>query len=132
MSASNTTENTVVTQTRRHKLVFASAGEISLPRIVGMAFGNGGVNGQGEVIPPTEDQTDLYNEIFRKEIDSYEIVDPYTIRYLCTLEEGELIGQKISELGLYDEDGDILCIRTMTEKGVDGDIEQTYSVKDIF
>ena len=128
------TMNTLVTVTRRHKLVMASAGRIDLPKIVGMAFGNGGVDEQGQPIDPAEDQTALNNEIFRKEIDEDggTIVDDTTIKYACTLSEGELAGEEISEVGLYDEDGDILCIRTMRRKGVDGDIEQTYTVEDVF
>lgn len=126
------TNNTLVTKTRRHKIVLASAGEISLPKIVGMAFGDGGTDAQGQPVPPDENQTALTHELLRKPVDRYTIADQFTVKYECTLLEGQLAGESISEIGLYDEDGDILSIRTMMSKGVDGDIEQTYSVDDIF
>lgn len=131
---SDTSKNVVVTTTARRKLVKARAGAITLPKIVGMAFGNGGVNAAGEVIAPTQDQTELTSELYRKVIDGYEVLttETATVRYECTLEESELAGEEISEIGLYDEDGDIVCIKTFTRKGKDDDIEQTYRIDDIF
>ena len=38
----------------------------------------------------------------------------------------------ISEIGLYDEDGDIVCIKAFLRKGKDDDVEQTYALDDIF
>ena len=55
-----------------------------------------------------------------------------TCRYECTLAESELAGKEISEIGLYDTNGDIVCIKTFTRKGKDDDVEQTYVLDDIF
>lgn len=55
-----------------------------------------------------------------------------TCRYECTLGESELAGQYISEIGLYDANGDIVCIKTFTRKGKDNDIEMTYTLDDVF
>ena len=125
-------KNVVITKKARENLVKARAGAIQLPKIVGMAFGNGGVDAAGEVIPPTETQTGLANEIFRKEIDGYSFPADTTCRYECTLAESELAGEEISEVGLYDEAGDVVCIKTFMRKGKDGDVEQTYTLDDIF
>lgn len=125
-------KNAVITKAAREKMVKARAGAIILPKVVGMAFGNGGVDADGSVIPPTESQSELSNEIFRKEIDGYSFPEDTTCRYECTLAESELAGEEISEIGLYDEDGDILCIKTFMRKGKDDDVEQTYSLDDIF
>lgn len=125
-------KNAVITKVAREKMVKARAGAITLPKVVGMAFGNGGVDATGTVIPPTESQSELFNEIFRKEIDGYSFPKDTTCRYECTLAESELAGEEISEIGLYDEDGDIICIKTFMRKGKDDDVEQTYSLDDIF
>jgi len=126
--------NVIITKAARIKLVKARAGEIVLPKIVGMAFGDGGVDANGNVIPPAESQSGLTNEIFRKKIDKYSFPDEgeAVCRYECTLAENELAGEEISEMGLYDEDGDIVCIKTFMRKGKDSDVEQTYTVDDIF
>lgn len=125
-------KNVIITKKARENLVKARAGAITLPKIVGMAFGNGGVNGSGEVIPPSESQSELSNELLRKEIDGYSFPEDTVCRYSCTLSESELAGEEISEIGLYDEEGDIVCIKTFTRKGKDDDIEQTYTLDDIF
>lgn len=132
MTGKDKNKNVIITRKAREKLVKARAGAIQLPKITGMAFGNGGVNASGEVIPPVETQGELANEIFRKEIDGYSFPADLTCRYECTLAESELAGEEISEVGLYDEEGDIVCIKTFTRKGKDDDVEQTYTLDDIF
>lgn len=125
-------KNVVITVTARKKFVQARAGAISLPKVVGMAFGNGGVDAAGTIIPPSDDQTTLSNELYRKAIDKYSFPEETTCRYECTLTEEELANEEISEIGLYDEDGDIVCIKTFKRKGKDDDVEQTYTLDDIF
>ena len=125
-------ENFIITKKARKNMVQARAGAITLPRIIGMAFGDGGVDSLGNVMKPLETQEALVSELLRKEIDGFEFVDDTTCRYQCTLLESELAGKYISELGLYDENGDIACIKNFTAKGKDGDMEMTYTVDDVF
>ena len=125
-------ENSIITKKARENMVKARAGAITLPKIVGMAFGSGGVDTSGNVIVPTAEQAALKNELFRKEIDCYSFVNDTTCRYQCTLSESELAGEYISEVGLYDAAGDIVCIKNFTAKGKDSDIEMTYTVDDVF
>ena len=125
-------QNVIITTTARKKLVQARAGAAALPRIVGMAFGSGGVDSSGNVVAPSDSQTELSSELLRKEIDGYKFISDTGCRYECTLSESELAGEYISEVALYDADGDIVCIKTFTQKGKDGDIEMTYTLDDIF
>lgn len=125
-------QNMVVTMAARRKLALASAGEIALPKVIGMAFGDGGVDVSGEVIPPVEGQEALGHELYRKPIDGYTFPTETTCRYECTLSESELVGEEISEVGLYDAEGDILCIKSFKRKGKDADVEQTYVLDDVF
>lgn len=125
-------QNVIITTTARKKLVQARAGAAALPRIVGMAFGSGGVDSSGNVVAPSDSQTELSSELLRKEIDGYKFISDTVCRYECTLSESELAGEYISEVALYDADGDIVCIKTFTQKGKDGDIEMTYTLDDIF
>ncbi len=125
-------ENVIITKKARENLVKARAGAIVLPKITGMAFGNGGVDADGGVITPEEGQAGLASEIFRKEINGYEFTEDTTCRYSCTLEEHECAGEDISEVGLYDENGDIACIKNFKAKGKDGDMEMTFYLDDVF
>ena len=130
MSATN--KNVVITKKARMKLVKARAGDMALPTIAGMAFGDGGVDSSGAVIAPTENQTALNHEIYRKAVSGHTFPEDTTCRYECTLGFDELAGKEISELALYDADGDIVGIKTFTRKGKDDDVEQTYWLDDIF
>lgn len=122
----------VVTRIARMKMVKARAGVIELPPIVGMAFGTGGVDEAGTPIDPSVSDEGLKNEVFRKVVDSYTFLDDTTCRYLCTLAANECVNEEISELGLYDADGDIIAIKTFRSKGKDADLEMTFRVDDIF
>lgn len=125
-------ENVVITKKARENLVRARAGVHILPKITGMVFGNGGIDSSGVVIAPLESQSELNNEIFRKEIDCYTFPEDTICRYECTLAGGELVGEEISEIGLYDENGDVVCIKTFNKKVKDSDIEITFILEDIF
>ena len=126
--------NALITKIARKKLVMARAGAITLPPITGMAFGDGGADADGTAIAPEEGQAALTNELIRKEISGYEILEDAvaTCRYTATLTEGECVGKDISELGLYDAEGDLVCIKTFSPKGKDADLEMTFTLDDIF
>lgn len=126
--------NTIVTIKARQNMVLARAGEIDLPPIAGMVFGDGGVDESGEAVAPSENQSALKSEIYRKVIDGYTVLEDEdaTVRYICTLQKNEAAGQDISEIGLYDENGDLVCIKTFKAKGKDDDLEMTFSLDDIF
>lgn len=116
----------------KKKMLQARAGIAALPRITGMAFGDGGVNSSGQIIEHNAAQNTLHNELLRKAIDGYTVVSDTCIRYSCTLAAAELAGEYISELALYDADGDLVCSKSFMKKGKDADIPQTFEVDDIF
>lgn len=126
--------NAVITTVSRQKMVRARAGALQsgLPPVTRMAFGNGGVDGTGTPITPSESATALGNELLRKNIDGYTFPTATSCRYSCKLTESELAGQNINEVALVDSDGDLVAIKTMTNKGKDSDLEMTITVDDIF
>ncbi|MCI8418839.1 MAG: hypothetical protein HFI33_15310 [Lachnospiraceae bacterium] len=121
----------VVTIAARIKMVKARAGVMQLPAIVGMAFGDGGVDENGEPIAPSSSDTALKNEVFRKVVDNYEFVSDTTCRYFCTLSVDECVDVNINELALYDAEGDLVAIKTFKNKGKDADLEMTFRVDDV-
>lgn len=113
-------------------MVKARAGDIILPKVKYMAFGSGGVDSDGNEIEPSEEQTNLGNELLRKEIESHSYPDSTTCRYLCRLGKTELIGEYISEIGLIDEDGDLIAVKNFIKKGKDDGMEMGFEVDDEF
>lgn len=122
----------VVTTKARVKMLKARAGDTPLSPIVGFAFGNGGTDGDGNVLVPTESQESLGNELLRKEIDCYELKNETTCRYECTLLSHELAGTSISEVALYDSDGDLVAIKNFVPKDKDSELEMVFQIDDTF
>lgn len=124
----------VITATGRKKLCMAHAGDMELPAITQMAWGEGGVDETGQPIDTTGNEIGLYQELLRKDIESHEYVNEgqTTCRYTATLEAGELDHLYISEMGLYDSEGDLVAYRTFMRKGKDADIPQIYDMDEIF
>ena len=112
----------------------ALAGDAPLPVIAKMAWGDGGVDSDGQPLGATGNEIGLYNELLVKDIDSHEYTntEQTTCRYAATLEVNELSGEEISEMGLYDEDGDLIAYRNVLRKGKDADIPQIYNMDTIF
>lgn len=124
--------NSVITQKTREKMLKARAEGTPISKIVGFAVGDGGVNSSGTVKKPESDQNELNHELLRKPYESYEYIDTLICRYHCLLAEGELPGAKISEVALYDADGDLVCIKNFTPKGKDADLEMSIQIDDNF
>lgn len=122
----------VITVKGREKLCKAHTGDSTLPKIVKMAFGDGGVDGTGNVIPTTGEETDMRNELLRKDIDGHTFPVPTTARYSIRLDKTELAGENMSEQGLYDEDGDLIAYKTFLPKGKDADMEFVFDMDEIF
>lgn len=123
----------VTTAIGRKKLCMAHAGDAVLPAITKMAWGNGGIDESGQPIDTTGNEIGLYNQLLEKSIESHEYNDDYTTCfYTATLEAGELDGEEISEIGLFDAEGDLIVYRTFGRKWKDADIPQVYQMKEIF
>lgn len=124
----------VITIVGRRKLCKAHSGDLSLPKITQMAWGDGGVLDDGTPKQTTGEEAGLYNLLLKKDIQSHVYTDEAetTCRYTATLEAEELASKEISEMGLYDADGDLIAYRTFLRKGKDADIPQIYDMDEIF
>lgn len=124
----------VITAIGRKKLCKAHAGDVALPAITQMAWGDGGIEADGTVKETTGNEIALYAELLKKDIEAHIYVEEgeTTCRYTATLEKGELTGKEISELGLYDSEGDLVAYKTFMKKGKDEDIPMIFDMDEIF
>ena len=124
----------VITVAGRRKICMAHSGDASLPAIVKMAWGDGGVDENGVPKLATGNESGLYNELLKKDIEThvYANEEKTTCRYTAALERGELTGKEISEMGLFDEEGELIAYRSFMRKGKDEDIPQVYDMDEIF
>jgi len=128
-------ENSIITLYRRQKLCQITSGAItSIPKITHVAFGDGGMNGSGEPIPPAIDAAGLANEIARYPIDgvTYPLDPLTTARYTATVPANALPGASISEAALVDDDGKVCAIRTFFVKRKDAGVTFTFTFDDEF
>ncbi|RGY95372.1 phage tail protein [Clostridium sp. AM58-1XD] len=124
-----------ITVTGRRKLCRSHAGDSVLPAIVQIAWGDGGVEEDGEAVKDTTgNEVGLYHELLRKNIESHTYLDENetSCRYTGTIEKDELIGKELSEMGLYDADGDLVAYKTFMKKGKDEDIVLIFDMDEIF
>ena len=127
------TDNSIITLARRRKFALASSDATkSLPVITHIAFGSGGVDGEGEPIAPTETQTALNDEAARYEIDGVSYPVETTARYTVTIPKDALTGVSISEAALVDSEGDLCAIKTMYAKRKDAGVEFIFAFDDEF
>ncbi|EMY78987.1 hypothetical protein LEP1GSC060_0787 [Leptospira weilii serovar Ranarum str. ICFT] len=95
-----------------------------------IAFGTGGTN-LGEPRIPQPGDTGLGNEVFRKLVEIQ--TDPDGSRFFkTTVKQTELIGYGIDEIGLFDEDGGLLFLKTFPSKPKDNLILYEFVIKEEF
>lgn len=127
------TENSVITKIRRKKFALASSdAEHPLDPITHIAFGSGGVDGDGEPLTPSEDQTTLNAELYRLPVGGISYPDDTTVRYAVTIPADEHTGDAISEAALVDSKGDLAAVKTMYVKRKDAGTAFTFEFDDKF
>lgn len=124
---------TVITDYRREMLRDITSGAVSaLPPVAQVAFGDGGTDGQGNVLSPAGSQAALNHEVARYPVDRVEYPAATTARYIVIIPRPALPGVSISEAALVDSAGRLCAIRNMLPKGKDGDVEFTFTFDDEF
>jgi phage-related tail fiber protein len=121
----------VITNVAKKKILEARAGIRPFSKIKGVAFGDGAIDGSLIRAPSSRDTT-LVHELLRKDVDGHEVISNLKIRYICTLTEPELAGKTLNELALFDEDGDLIAIKSFSGKGKDGDMQMIFELDDSF
>ena len=129
--ASSTTS--VITRARRVNLAKITRGAVdTIPKITHIAFGDGGLDDDGQPLQPNELQTELNHEIGRYDVDVAEGTVDTTNRYTVTIPESELNGMNINEMALVDADGVLAAVKTFLNKGKDEYVKFTFEFDDEF
>jgi len=125
--------NSVITTYRRQNLCKITSGAItSLPKITQIAFGDGGVDGSGNLVAPLGTATALKHELARYPIDNVIYPVATTARYTVTIPTADLPGASISEAALVDSSGALCAINTMLVKRKDDGVTFTFTFDDEF
>lgn len=99
--------------------------------ITQFVFGTG-LGKDGKPYKPDAEQTELKHEIIRKDLDSKMRINDSCYRYSGMLSEIEGNGQYISEIGLVDNDGMLVCVKTFDRKLKNLEAEMTFRMDDMF
>ncbi|MCR8649045.1 hypothetical protein [Leptospira interrogans] len=95
-----------------------------------IAFGTGGLQ-SGIPRLPQDTDTGLQNEVFRKLVEIQNNPEG-TRSFKATIKQSELIGQSINEIGLFDEDGGLLFVKTFPSKPKDNLIVYDFIINEEF
>lgn len=126
-------ETSVITKKRRILLCQITSGAITaLPKITHIVLGTGGVDENGEPLIPSDTQLTLNHQVGQYEIEPVTYPEETTARYAITVPEHELVGEKISEAGLVDEDGNLCAVKNMYVKQKDNGVSFTFTFDDKF
>lgn len=94
------------------------------------AFGTG-LGDDGKKYTPTGKETALKNEVARVEIISATKLDDTSYQYLGEIPEDTANGEYISEMGLVDSEGDLVCIKTFDKKLKRSSSAMVFKIDDI-
>lgn len=104
--------NIVTTDKVRAKLAHAIAETGRLPVIRYLAFGDGGLDDNGQPISPDPTANALNHELFRLPIESVGYSLPYKADLEVNVTSAEFNDTPISEFGAVDEEGDFVGFQT--------------------
>lgn len=95
-----------------------------------IAFGSGGLTNGIPRVPQIGD-VGLQQEVYRKLVDIRYDAEGHRF-FQATLKQGEAIGYNINEVGLFDEDGNLLFLKTFPSKAKDYLIVYDFIIKEEF
>lgn len=121
----------ILTDIAKEKICKAHAGDITLPQITHIAFGDGGIDESGNEIEPTGKENGLKSELARYEIEKHTYPSKTTCRYTRKLLKIDLVNKSISEFGLYDSEGDLVVYKAFLPKSKGEDEEFIFSIDEI-
>ena len=127
------TANTVTTLKARENFAKAHAGDIALPDVTQIAFGTGGHDTDGTPIAPDNSQTSLNTEVIKKDINSYSFPDNQTLEIIGDVSDDDIgTGDDISECGLYNNNNELVAIKTFAPKTMSADMRIEVTWQELF
>lgn len=122
----------IKTQAGREKLAKAHAGTATLPAVVKVALGSGGADAAGKAKELTGNETALFTKVIEKTaVQSFPTTT--TSRYSISITPADnLAGTFINEACLIDSAGDVVAIKTFSNKGLDSDTTLEFDYDAIF
>ena len=113
----------------RQRLATQMTGGAPAKAMAFMVFGDGGHDADLIPIAPLPNTTALHNELLRKPLALIVNEDPLSATGRGVLEANELVGARISEAALLDEDGLMIGYKTFSPKFKESDERYEINIK---
>lgn len=113
--------NSITTFNARVKFAKAHAGDITLPKVTQIAWGDGGVDINGNLIVLSSTLTQVPGEFLVKNVDQISFPSETTVRFRGVLTTTEGNGKDISSCGLYDSEGTLIAVKVFKPKAKDNE-----------
>lgn len=108
--------STVISNAWRARLARFHADGTPLAKFAFMAFGDAGHNPDDTPKSPDPDAPGLFHEVLRVPLHDVSQPTQYTVECEGRIEPGELVGVKVSEAMLLDEEGRPVAFKTFAPK----------------
>lgn len=105
-------DNLILTLKYQEKIAKSIGALGTIPKPMTIVYGNGGLDGSGDPIPPQETDSGVRNEIYRKDLNFTSFPISTVIHFSGTLNSDEMNEQIYNEFAILDEEGDTVFIRT--------------------
>jgi len=116
----------VVVDSHRQRVAAHMANAGALKPIAFIAYGDGGHNPDNTAKPTASAATSLYHEVKRKPVTALIQEDLYSATGQGVAESDDLPASVLSEAGLLDADGKLICWKTFAPKYLENG--ETYGV----
>ena len=117
-------------QARKKTIQLRAVGGDNNWRIRYFVFGTGVSNNGGPYTPDIQ-QTELKREVLRKEVSYYYSDSEDSMTYVGYIGSDECVGEYITEVGLADSDGMLICVKTFPKKYKPEGREMMFKIDDV-
>ncbi len=107
------TPKTITTKVGREKIAQAHKDGTALPPLEKMGWGDGGVDGGGNILQPSDTASEVPGEFIKTDITSATLLSETNIVLVLVSEvDGAVVGTEkdLSSVGLYDDQDDLIAI----------------------
>ena len=122
-------QNDVVSLELRKRLTRVLSGDLQkLSPAKYIALGTGGQDGDGNILPPADTQTELRHKVGQYSVGAPVYPSDTTVQYSVVIPEGELTGAGLNEMALVAEDGTFYMMRSTLAKFKEENEEFEFSI----
>lgn len=125
--------SSVTTDKARDLFADAHYQGVAVPQVVEMGWGDGGVDGGGNVITPSGSLTTVPGEFIRTAFTGV-VKDGLTVTFTSEIiyTDPDALGKDLSSCGIYDDLGNLIAVKNFKAKNIDDETRIEVDWRELF